>query len=246
MRGKDLNGNVFGRLTVVAFLRTDRAKGGRSIRIWECICQCGEIKIATSRDLLAGDVNSCGCLPHGYIKHGMATRGKKHPLFVTWLSMKSRCNNPKSANWHRYGGRGIHVCERWSLSFPNFLSDMGEKPSNKHSIDRIDNNGNYEPANCRWATGSEQALNRSEGDMPPRAVTVEGIPLRDIAKAADIPVSLVCARYRKGYRGADLTAVDLRGRHNYNRRGVPRPALSRDPVTKRFTIGLMDGRVVRR
>lgn len=84
----------------------------------------------------------------------------KHPLYYTWLSMKQRCYNPNVARYARYGGRGITVCDRWKNSFPNFLNDMGEKPSSSHSIDRIDNDGNYEPGNCRWSTNEIQNTNQ--------------------------------------------------------------------------------------
>jgi hypothetical protein len=87
--------------------------------------------------------------------HGLSY---KHPLWGTWKSMRTRCNNPRAINYHNYGGKGIIVCSRWD-SFENFIEDMGDKPTPQHSLERIDGKGNYEPSNCRWATRSEQNSN---------------------------------------------------------------------------------------
>ena len=93
------------------------------------------------------------------LKHGQATRSRKTSEYGTWQAMIRRCESPKATDYEHYGGRGIAVCERWR-SFENFFADMGPKPSPKHSIDRDDNNADYEPRNCRWSTAKEQARNR--------------------------------------------------------------------------------------
>jgi hypothetical protein len=102
-------------------------------------------------------------------KHGMI----KTPEYFTWRGMRQRCENPNCRNFPRYGARGIKVCERWIESFTNFFSDMGPRPSNQHSLDRIDNDGDYAPANCRWATRLEQMNNREINKL----ITHDGVTL---------------------------------------------------------------------
>lgn len=156
----DLTGRVFGRLTVLY-----RGENYKLKTTWVCKCECGNEKTVNYQNLIVGTSTSCGCFHKELLLkritiHGNARRGRISSEFSIWSGMKDRCENERSEFYNRYGGRGISVCERWSISFENFLADMGKRSSKKHSIDRINNDGNYEPSNCRWATNLEQSRNR--------------------------------------------------------------------------------------
>lgn len=151
-------GDRFGRWTIEQLLP--------NYRVW-VRCDCGTVGARKRYTILSGVSKSCGC---GQVKHGHARDSARHPLYNTWASMLSRCNNPNTINYYLYGGRGISVCERWR-KFENFLADMGEKPTKSHSLDRINRNGNYEPGNVRWATQLEQRMNSDlkRGERHPSA-----------------------------------------------------------------------------
>lgn len=154
----DLHGVRFGRLVGVQLSHRDKS---RKVH-WLCQCDCGGTTVARTNDLRRGAIRSCGCMQKEFHAqtHGYAKRGQRVAEYNVWLLMRDRCRNPKNKRFDRYGGRGISVCGRWN-DFAAFYADMGARPTPQHSIDRIDNDGNYEPRNCRWATSSQQRLNQS-------------------------------------------------------------------------------------
>lgn len=141
------------------------------------------------------------------IDHGDACRGRTSPEYNIWVMMRQRCTNPNDKRYANYGGRGIVFVDRWS-EFANFLQDLGRRPSPKHTLDRTDNDGPYSPANCAWATHSEQANNRSNN----RVLSVEGrqITLAQASKDYGIPYSALKCRLRRGW--SDAEAVELEKR----------------------------------
>jgi hypothetical protein len=131
-------------------------------RKYKVRCDCGTEKIVLGSALRPGGQVSCGCLKAQRAKRGLrwAHREARTAEYRCWISMKTRCLNPNTEDFKHYGGRGITICEKWLNSYEAFLADMGRRPTSKHSIDRVDVNGHYEPGNCRWATAGEQRRNQ--------------------------------------------------------------------------------------
>lgn len=179
-------------------------------RYWICKCFCGNEFTTVALDVKYEHTTSCGCKIKEHLKSGKArrTHGKRKSLeYNTWAKLKDRCYNKNDKKYKDYGGRGITVCDTWLNSFQQFLEDMGEKPSPKHSIERKDNNGNYCKENCVWETKKKQAINRRNttfieynGEIKPLAEWAEIFNIRintlhsrinhkwDIHKALTTPV----------------------------------------------------------
>jgi len=188
----NLLGQRFGRWQVLsqAHLTDDGMR-------WNCVCDCGTEKSVLCKHLMLGQSKSCGCLGRErqiarQTKHGAS----KSAEYKIWRSMRGRCNNPKHPSYHRYGGRGITVCSAWDKSFEQFLADMGKRPADKQSIDRIDNDKGYEPGNCRWATVVEQCNNTSVN----RHIEVQGevFTLAEAGRRFGIRPLTIAKRIRNG------------------------------------------------
>lgn len=149
----DLTGKQFDRWTVKSIGPKDKD----SKYLWNCVCECGSERLITGKSLRSKRSRSCGCFDYknGKDKHF----GKELPEYKVWKGMRTRCTNPNQRAYKYYGGIGVTICERWN-DFSKFYEDMGPRPSDKHSIDRINPYGNYEPENCRWADWYVQSNNK--------------------------------------------------------------------------------------
>lgn len=158
-------GTVFGQLTVDGEAPTAVLPSGTTKRRLMVRCACGNTTIVQLAKLRSGETKSCGCYRRvfervGNRKHGYSHGKTKAPEYGVWNSIVQRCTNPRHQAFADYGGRGISVCAEWRYDFVAFFNHVGPRPSPVHSIDRVNNNGNYEPGNVRWATAVEQAHNR--------------------------------------------------------------------------------------
>jgi hypothetical protein len=182
MQRIDIKGLRFGRLLVGAYA------GGNK---WTCTCDCGEVRVVSSADLRTRHTRSCGCLRKELISARVKTHGMAGSrTYETWLKMWSRCTKPATDQYKHYGGRGVIVCAGWK-EFAAFFADMGERPAGM-TLDRYPNNdGNYEPSNCRWATQKEQM------DNTRRSVRFEGKTLEELSAESGIQYATLSYRLRK-------------------------------------------------
>ena len=163
-KSPDATGERFGILVLQEWCgkkRNGKKDGAPFINMWRAGCECGNEIVAPLAKFRRGYILSCGCIEKpSRGRNGATIGGKPTREYISWYAMKARCFDKRRWNYMNYGGRGITVCDRWRFSFANFLNDMGKKPGPGYSIDRIDNDGDYEPGNCRWATTKQQARNK--------------------------------------------------------------------------------------
>lgn len=190
---KNISSTRVGRWTVLRFAGS--SPSGQSM--WECKCDCGNTSKVSGGNLQSGSSTSCGCYLEEIRPNLAAThRLTGTPEHISWAGMKGRCLNPRNHKYPAYGARGIKVCERWMV-FENFLADMGNRPSLAHSIERKNNNGDYEPGNCIWATNTTQANNRRNN----KSITLNGVTknLCEWARHLGIKPATICARIKRGW-----------------------------------------------
>jgi hypothetical protein len=200
----------YGRLVVL-----EKAKPGKNwLARWVCLCDCGTRKTVFQASLRSGQTQSCGCLQRertsvaakkANTKHGDARGFRVAPEYRAWDAMIRRCHNKRNKSYSDYGGRGIRVCARWRHSYELFLSDLGRRPSNSHSIERMDNSKGYMPSNVRWATFKEQNRNK-RGTV---SITVDRVSrsLCDWADLLRVPQNRFRKRLSAGWSPKDIVGV---------------------------------------
>ena len=198
----------------LSILREVARRNGQ--RRFLCRCACGVELIVLRSNLRSGNSTSCGCvrlenLAKRNTKHGQAPRGKTSAEYKAWKAMIQRCQNPQNPNWPDYGARGIRVCESWS-EFKVFLTDMGKRPSARHSLDRVDNNKGYEPRNCRWATKTQQSRNQRSN----RVLAYKGVTrtVAGWAQVLGIKASTISSRLQRGWSVTRALGTPVSSRGN--------------------------------
>lgn len=217
----DLVGKRFSRLSVLS--RHAINSPSNKVR-WVCDCDCGTTTLVTTQALIGGNTKSCGCMRVD-VSRLNGQRRTTHGLtgtseYKAWQSMRDRCYNRKCDQYKNYGARGIQVCQRWLDSFENFLEDMGPKPDPSLSIDRENNDGNYEPNNCRWASATEQNSNKRTN----RKFIVDGVErtLTELAYIHDIPVATLQSRVHRDGISIEKALKRKASKHNAEHNGEVR------------------------
>ena len=193
----NITGRRFGRLVAIQEISPQLSPSGKPFPIWECICDCGKMVTIRKTHLVSGHTRSCGCRKSKAISLAQKTHGMTHtPIYNTWILMRRRCNDKQDNAYKNYGGRGIKVCERWN-KFENFLADMGPIYKPGLTIERRNNNGDYCPENCCWATRDEQAVNTRRNHLFTCGGKTQ--PLSIWAREFHAQHTTILARLRRGW-----------------------------------------------
>ena len=198
----DITGQQFGKWTVLRYSRNAPTR-------FICRCECGTESEVRAGNLMNGSSPCCRRCGIDQQAATMRTHGHSRTLiYGIWTQMKKRCTNPRDKSYAGYGAKGIHVCARWLNSFAAFLADMGERPSNRHSIERVDGTKGYEPGNCVWATASEQTRNMSTNIF----VVIDGnrMILKDACRIKQLPYDAVRCRLYRGWSMERALSTPLR------------------------------------
>lgn len=210
-RVKDITGQKFFHWTAVRYVGLDE----KGEAVWLFRCDCGTEKTVRRGNITntKRPAKSCGCIkyPNGNRRHGHSVHGKTSPTYKTWISMRSRCSNPRDPAYEDYGRRGIFVCDRWMNSFEAFLEDMGERPPGRYTLDRIDNQKGYSPGNCRWATYTMQNNNR----CTVRRVTFRGVTqtLPEWCRILGLPLGVIRQRLLNGWSAEQALTIPIQARN---------------------------------
>jgi hypothetical protein len=202
----------FGNIKFLKEIDSIRDKRGRFRRMGRFQCFCGNIFIKGIREIISFNTTSCGCKENRNFNPEL--RGCSYtPEYKVWNNFKNRCTNPKANNYHRYGGRGIKVCDEWQ-KFEGFIKDMGKRPTKYHTIERVDNDGDYCKDNCKWVTRGEQARNRSTNVF----VVFDGRRrvIKDVAKEVGLTHQLILRRMSKGMTLQEA----INKQYKYNKQNV--------------------------
>lgn len=240
--GIDLTGQRFGRLTVDLIYEIKKVERRSPRYYYWCSCDCGSSKAVSNSNLTSGRIRSCGCLSqeqkrtgNSSRRHGCTNGRAQTPEYRAWASAKKRCSNPKDRAYQNYGGRGIKFCNRWLKLFENFYADMGDRPSPKHSLDRIDVNGHYSPENCRWASRQEQANNTRSNKY--LTIGESTFTVADWARKMGVDSARIYDRLKLGWTEADavLTPVYKRNSRSHQSNFI---VLEEEDGSKAFDLAL--------
>jgi hypothetical protein len=202
-------GSCFGRLTVIERLANKRHPSGKTSQQFLARCLCGNTTQVLWSRLASGKTTSCGCYRVDASREKQKTHGMcDTPEYAIWSTMKARTSNPKTPTFSHYGGRGITVCRRWMDSFEHFLCDIGRRPTSKHTLERINVDGNYEPGNVEWATMKVQQRNRRNNHL----ITVDGITrcLAEWSEISGVGFSTIIRRLKIGWSTTDAVFKKVR------------------------------------